>query len=132
MLKKGDNKDKKPINIKLLAWLATECLAVMLFFAVCMYGAGNMLLGKVVYFAYLIIGILLLIVAVGFNGGFDSHVPYPDEIVGNLTMAEREVFVEKIRRRKAWAKKILFIDFPFLCCLLLDTIYVFLPLGGLF
>ena len=131
-MKNRENKEKKPFDTKMLAWLTAECLAVMLIFAVCVYGVGSIQFGKIVYFGYLIIGIALLIIAVGLNGGFDTSIPEPEDIVGNLTMEERIAFVEKIRRRKALAKKVLFLDFPFLCCLLLDTIYVYLPAGGFF
>ena len=119
-MKKRENKDKKPIDIKLLSWLFAECIAVMLVFSVCVYGVGSIAFGKIVYFGYLIIGIVLLLVAVGLNGGFDTSVPEPQDIVGNLSMQERIEFVEKIRRRKLWAKRVMFVDFPFLCCLLLD------------
>lgn len=131
-MKKRENKDKKPIDIKLLSWLFAESLVVMLIFSVCVYGVGSITFGKIVYFGYLIIGIALLLLAVWLNGGFDTSVPEPEDIVGNLTMQERIAFVEKIRRRKQLAKKVMFLDFPFLCCLLLDTIYVYLPAGGLF
>lgn len=131
-MKKRDNKERKPIDTKVLGYLLTETVAVMLLFSVCVYGIGSVLLGKIVYFSYLIIGIALLVVAVGLNGGFDTEVPHPDDITGNLSREERMAFVEKIRLRKEWAKKVLFFDFPFLLCLLLDTIYVMLPTGGPF
>ena len=131
-VKKRENKDKKPIDTKMLSWLLAECFAVMLLFAVCVYGVGSIAFGKIVYFGYLIIGVGLLMLSVWLNGGFDTSLPEPQDIVGNLSMQERIAFVEKIRRRKQWAKKVMFINFPFLLCLLLDTIYVYLPAGGLF
>ncbi len=131
-MKKRENKERKPIDTKLLGRLVAETVAVMLIFSVCVYGVGSVLLGKIVYFSYLTIGVVLLILAVGLNGGFDTELPTPDQIVGNLTMQERVAFVEKIKKRKALAKKVMFFDFPFLLCLLLDTIYVMLPTGGPF
>ena len=114
----------------MLGYLLTETVAVMLLFSVSVYGIGSVLLGKIVYFSYLAIGLGLLVVAVGLNGGFDSELPTPDQIVGNLTMQERVAFVERIKKRKAWAKRVLFFAFPFLLCLLFDTVYVMLPAGG--
>lgn len=131
-MKKRDKKERKPIDTKLLGYLLTETLAVMLLFSVSVYGVGSVLLGKIVYFSYLIIGVVLLVLAVGLNGGFDAELPSPEDITGNLSLEERVAFVEKIKVRKAWAKKVLFFDFPFLLCLLLDTIYVMLPTGGPF
>ena len=131
-MKKRDNKERKAPDTKLLGYLLIETVAVMLLFSVCVYGVGSVWLGKIVYFAYLILGVALLVAAVGLNGGFDTEVPSPDDITGNLSLSQREAFVEKIKVRKAWAKKVLFFDFPFLLCLLLDTIYVMLPTGGPF
>ena len=131
-MKKRENKEKNPIDTKLLGLLAVECAVVLLIFSVCMYGAGSIFWGKIVYFGYLIIGVVLLITAVGFNGGFDTKLPDAKDIVGNLSMEERVAFIEKLRRRKEIAKKLLFLDFPFLSCLLIDTIYVLLPTGGWF
>ena len=89
-------------------------------------------MGKIVYFGYMIIGLLLLTAAVVFNGGFDSRVPHPEDIVGNLTLEQKREVVAGILRRKRIARVLVFVAFPFLCCLLLDTIYVMLPTGGLF
>ena len=130
-MKKRENKPRKQIDTKLLSYLLCESVVVMLLFSVSVYGIGSVLLGKIVYFSYLIVGLLLLVVAVGLNGGFDTEVPDPEDITGNLSLEERTLFVQKIRIRKQWAKKVLFFDFPFLLCLLLDTIYVMLPQGGL-
>ena len=119
------------MDAKLLGYLVTECFAVMMLFAVCVYGVGSVQLGKIVYFSYLIIGLALLFLAVGLNGGFDTEVPTPEQIVGDLTMEARIKFVEKIRARKEKAKKVMFVAFPFLLCLLFDTIYLMLPTGGI-
>jgi len=124
--------NNQPINKRLMAALILESFVVILVFAVCVYGVGNMAFGKFVYFGYLIVGVALLVLAVGLNGGFGTKLPEPEDIAGNLTMEERVAFIEKIRRRKELAKKVVFMDFPFLCCLLLDTLYVMLPTGGLF
>ena len=134
-MKKNPNKEPKvkgTIDTKLLAWLCVESLVVLLVFSICMYGVGSIALGKVVYFGYMIVGLLLLTVAVAFNGGFDTRVPRPEDIVGNLTMEQKREIIEVILRRKQVARVLLFVDFPFLCCLLIDTIYVFLPSGGFF
>ena len=134
-MKKNPNTEPKvkgTIDTKLLAWLCVESLVVLLVFSICMYGVGSIALGKVVYFGYMIVGLLLLTVAVAFNGGFDTRVPRPEDIVGNLTMEQKREIIEVILRRKQVARVLLFVDFPFLCCLLIDTIYVFLPSGGFF
>ena len=131
-MKKREPRERKPIDTKLLGWLTAHTLLVMLVFAVCVYGIGSVFLGKIVYFGYLILGIALLFVAVVLNGGFDNEPPTVDDIAGNLTKEQRQAVVDKIHKHRALAKKVLFFDFPFLLCLLLDTIYVLLPTGGLF
>lgn len=110
----------------MLGWLAVECIVVILTFLVGVYGVGSMFVGKIVYFSYFGIGVVLLLLAVWLNGGFDTYLPTEEDIVGNLTKEQRTALVQKIHRRKALAKKVIFIDFPFLCCLLLDTVYVML------
>jgi len=125
-LKQTEKKDKKQIDPKLLGWLAVECIVVILTFLVGVYGVGSMFVGKIVYFSYFGIGVVLLLLAVWLNGGFDTYLPTEEDIVGNLTKEQRTALVQKIHRRKALAKKVIFIDFPFLCCLLLDTVYVML------
>ena len=134
-MKKNPNKKDKvkgQIDTKLLLWLCVETLVVLIVFSVCMYGVGSIAMGKIVYFGYMIIGLLLLTAAVVFNGGFDSRVPHPEDIVGNLTLEQKREVVAGILRRKRIARVLVFVAFPFLCCLLLDTIYVMLPTGGLF
>jgi hypothetical protein len=125
-LKQREPRNKKPIDAKLLSLLAAESFVVMLVFAVGVYGAGSMFVGKIVYFSYFALGLALLAVAIFLNGGLDSYQPTEEDIVGNLTKEQRSEIANKIRRRKAIAKKILFFDFPFLCCLLFDTVYVLL------
>ena len=119
-------REKKPIDSKLISFLAVESFVVMLAFLVGVHGAGSMFVGKIVYFSYFIVGLTLLAAAIFLNGGLDSYQPTEEDIVGNLTKEQRIEIVNKIRRRKAIAKKILFFDFPFLCCLLLDTVYILL------
>ena len=123
-MKQREPRDRKPIDTKLLSWLAIESFIVILGFLIGVHGAGSMFVGKIVYFSYFAVGLLLLVVAIWLNGGLDTYQPTEEDIVGNLTKEQRKVIVNKIRRRKAIAKKILFFDFPFLCCLLIDTIYV--------
>lgn len=125
-MKQTDKKDKKPIDTKLLSLLLLESIVVILAFLVGVHGAGSMFAGKIIYFSYIGIGVTLLLLAVWLNGGFDTYLPTEEDIVGNLNKEQRKALVEKIHRRKALAKKVIFLDFPFLCCLLIDTVYVML------
>ena len=125
-MKQSNQPNKKPIDSKLLSLLLLESYVVILGFLVGVHGAGSMFVGKIVYFGYVGIGLTLLVLAIGLNGGLDTYQPTEEDIVGNLTKEQRVQLVQKIRRRKALAKKILFFDFPFLCCLLIDTIYIML------
>ena len=125
-MKQRESKEKKPIDTKLLSWLMIESFVVILGFLIGVHGAGSMFVGKIVYFSYFGIGIAFLLLAVWLNSGFDTYMPTEEDIVGNLTKEQRIALVTKIRRRKILAKKVLFFDFPFLCCLLIDTIYVML------
>ena len=77
------------MDLKLLGWLALESVAVILTFLVGVHGVGSMFIGKIVYFSYIGIGVTLLLFAVWLNGGFDTYLPTEEDIVGNLTKAER-------------------------------------------
>ena len=125
-MKQTDKKEKKPIDTRLLAFLALESIVVILAFLIGVHGVGSMFVGKILYFSYLAIAAALLLWAVWLNGGFDTYLPTEEDIVGNLNKEQRKALVEKIHRRKALAKKVIFLDFPFLCCLLIDTVYVML------
>ncbi len=95
--------------------------------------AGDRFLGRYyvpvalgVWIAYALACFALLVAALIFNRGFNSEVPSPEDLTPSFTLEQKLAYIEKIKRNKRTAKKIIGVLLPLAGAFLLDLLSLYL------
>ena len=122
-------KSLREINWKLLGRVAVLFVLVFSFYQICLNVAiyfNSVLIQQLTVITYTAITTLLAVIFVFINGGISSDIPTKEQLSDELTVAEKEEFIELVKTRRKKAKKILVYLIPFIFTLFFDTIYLFL------
>lgn len=122
------SKEKKRLLLRELLLLLLFS-ALLLFFEYGgerLFGALYFPVAMTVWLAYAGVSILLFFLIFIFNGGFDSDVPSPEDLLPTMSAEEKQRYIERRRRGKEKAKKLLHFLIPIAGAFLIDLAYLFL------
>ena len=122
-------KSLKEINWKLLGRVAGLFVLVFSFYQICLSIAtqlNSVLIQQITVITYTAITTVLAVIFVFINGGISNDVPTREQLSDEMTVAEKDEFIEFVKSRRKKAKKILVYLIPFIFTLFFDTIYLFL------
>ena len=130
-----EKRTKNPIPEEKKRLLIKELLLLVFFSAVLLffeYG-GEQFLGSYylpvamgVWLGYAGVSILLFVLVVIFNRGFDSTIPSPEDLLPSMSPEEKQAYILRCKKGKATAKSLLHFLIPIAGAFFLDLLYLFL------
>jgi len=122
---KGVSGMGKPLKDKAGRLIATIISFILIFALYVFIIRSQSELALVLYKAFYIVFVILLVATIVLNGGFSKDIPEPSQLRDSWTDEQKSKFIRLLTVGKKWAKRLMVVLLPMMAVIIFDIAYLF-------